>query len=66
MRYSLAGTTAPLAVADYTYDALPASARDAVPTDTELATAAGDVIQLTATDPPGKPPERTASNNRQP
>jgi len=63
VRYSLAGTTAPLAVADYTYDALPASARDAVPTDTELSTAADAVLtQLTAADPPGKPPERTASN----
>jgi len=50
VRYSLAGTTAPLAVADYTYDALPPSARDAVPTATELATAAGAVLtQLTAT-----------------
>jgi len=39
VRYSLAGSTAPLAVAGYTYDALPAAARDAVPTDDELATA---------------------------
>jgi len=39
VRYSLAGTSAPLAVADYTYDALPASARGAVPTDAELASA---------------------------
>lgn len=31
----------PLAVADYTYDALPPAARDAVPTATELAAAAG-------------------------
>jgi predicted nuclease of restriction endonuclease-like (RecB) superfamily len=58
VRYSLAGTTAPLAVADYTYDALPASARDAVPTDTELATAAGAVLtQLTGGGPqPGAAP----------
>ncbi len=39
VRYSLAGTTAALAVADYTYDALPEGARDAVPTDDELVTA---------------------------
>ena len=32
-RYSLAGSTAPLAVADYIYDALPEAAREAVPTD---------------------------------
>jgi hypothetical protein len=65
VRYSLAGTTAPLAVADYTYDALPASARDAVPADTELATAAGAILtELNAADPPGKPPEPTASHNR--
>ncbi len=36
VRYSLANTTAPLAVADYTYDTLPAAVRDAVPTDTQL------------------------------
>ena len=41
VRYSLAGTNQPLAVADYTYDTLPQAARDAVPTDTELAAAAG-------------------------
>jgi len=44
VRYSLAGSTAPLAVAGYTYDALPASARDAVPTDAELATALGSAV----------------------
>ncbi len=49
VRYSLAGSTAPLAVADYTYDALPAAARAAVPTDTELAAAADTALtQLTA------------------
>ncbi len=36
VRYSLANTTAPLAVADYTYDTLPAHARDAVPTASQL------------------------------
>ncbi len=41
VRYSLAGSTAPLAVADYSYDALPPAARAAVPTDIELDDAAG-------------------------
>ena len=36
VRYSLANTTAPLAVADYTYDSLPAHERDAVPTARQL------------------------------
>ncbi len=36
VRYSLANTTAPLAVADYTYDTLPAHERDAVPTARQL------------------------------
>ena len=40
VRYSLAGSTAPLAVADYTYDALPLAARAAIPTETELTEAA--------------------------
>ena len=39
VRYSLAGTTAPLAVANYTYDTLPDPIRELVPTDNELATA---------------------------
>ncbi|MBH0122521.1 DUF1016 family protein [Rhodococcus sp. CX] len=39
VRYSLAGTTAPLAVANYTYDTLPDPIRELVPTDSELATA---------------------------
>lgn len=39
VRYSLAGTTAPLAVANYTYDTLPEPIRELVPTDNELATA---------------------------
>jgi predicted nuclease of restriction endonuclease-like (RecB) superfamily len=40
VRYCLAGSTAPLAVADYTYDALPPAARAAIPTETELTDAA--------------------------
>ncbi len=36
VRYALAGSTAPMAVADYTYDTLPAAVRDSVPTDIEL------------------------------
>ena len=39
MRYSLANSTAPLAVASYTYDALPSAVRDALPTAAELTTA---------------------------
>ncbi|WP_094275944.1 PDDEXK nuclease domain-containing protein [Rhodococcus sp. OK302] len=39
VRYSLAGTTAPLAVADYTYETLPSPIRDLVPTDDEIAAA---------------------------
>ena len=42
VRYSLAGTTAPLAVADYTYDTLPPLVRELVPTENELASALGD------------------------
>ncbi len=49
VRYTLAGSTAPLAVANYTYDTLPPAARAAVPTDTQLANAAGVALnQLTA------------------
>lgn len=44
VRYSLAGTTAPLAVADYTYDTLPAPLRELVPTDDDLATAVAETI----------------------
>ncbi len=44
VRYSLAGTTAPLAVADYTYDTLPAPVRELVPTDDELASALGETL----------------------
>lgn len=39
VRYSLAGTNQPLAVADHTYDALPDRARAAVPTEAELTAA---------------------------
>jgi hypothetical protein len=40
--HSLAGTTAPLAVADYTYDTLPPLVRELVPTENELASAQDD------------------------
>lgn len=46
VRYSLAGATAPLAVASFTYDKLPQTLRELLPTDTELAAA------LTTTDEP--------------
>ncbi len=39
VRYALAGAPAPLAVADYTYDTLPAQERGALPTAAELAAA---------------------------
>jgi len=41
VRYSLANSTAPLAVASYTYDSLPSAVRDALPTDAEITTALG-------------------------
>ena len=44
VRYSLAETTAPSAVADYTYDTLPAPVRELVPTDDELASAVGETL----------------------
>jgi len=39
VRYALAGVPAPLAVADYTYDTLPAQERGGLPTAAELAAA---------------------------
>lgn len=44
VRYALAGSTAPLAAADYTYDALPLAARAAIPTETDLTEAADAVL----------------------
>ena len=44
VRYSLAGATAPLALAGYTYDALPPALRDLVPTDEELTDALGPTL----------------------
>jgi len=46
VRYSLASTTAPLAVATYTYDTLPPAARHDVPTEIEL----GRALTRTLTD----------------
>jgi len=57
VRYSLAGASAPLAVADYTYDALPASARDAVPTADELVTAV-DATLAELSDQTSQPPHQ--------
>jgi len=49
VRYTLAGSTAPLAIANYTYNTLPPAARAAVPPDIQLANAAGVALnQLTA------------------
>jgi predicted nuclease of restriction endonuclease-like (RecB) superfamily len=44
VRYSLASSSAPLAVADYTYDALPASVRDAVPSADQLVAAVDETL----------------------
>ena len=44
VRYSLAGAAAPLAVAGYTYDALPPALRDLIPTDDELTDALGSAL----------------------
>lgn len=44
VRYSLAGATAPLAVATYTYETLPAPVRDLVPTDDELSSTVGATL----------------------
>ncbi len=44
VRSAPAGSAAPLAVAGYTYDALPAAAPDTVPTGGELSTALGAAL----------------------
>jgi len=43
VRYSLAGSDQPLAVADYTYEALPDAIRAAVPTEAELVAALDEI-----------------------
>lgn len=55
VRYSLAGATTPLAVATYTYDGLPETLRELLPTDTELVTAITDTAE---------PPTGTADEQR--
>jgi len=52
VRYSLVNTTAPLAVADYTDDTLPAAVRDAVPTDGEPTALAEHALPHAPTDAP--------------
>jgi len=49
VRYALAGTTAPVAVADYTYDSLPNAVRQAVPTAEQLSTAVTTVTTARST-----------------
>jgi predicted nuclease of restriction endonuclease-like (RecB) superfamily len=44
VRYALGSATAPLAVADYTYDALPANVREALPSTEQLQTAAAAAL----------------------
>jgi predicted nuclease of restriction endonuclease-like (RecB) superfamily len=44
VRYALASATAPLAVADYTYDTLPSAVRETVPSSDQLGTAAAAAL----------------------
>jgi len=65
VRYALAGTTAPVAVADYTYDSLPKAVRQLVPTEEQLGTIAGAVRMtgegtLTVGSPQPEPVETTS------
>lgn len=55
VRYSLAGSTAPLAVADYTYETLPSQVRDLVPTDDEIAAAVEATVSELDSQLPVKP-----------
>lgn len=55
VRYSLAGTTAPLAVADYTYETLPSQVRALVPTDDEIAAAVEATVSELDSQLPAKP-----------
>lgn len=54
VRYSLANSTAPLAVADYTYDTLPAADRNAVPAADQLTAIAASARQQL--EPPNQDP----------
>lgn len=45
VRYSLASTTQPLAVADYTYDTLPATIQELLPDEAQLADAAHTALE---------------------
>ena len=49
VRYALASATAPLAVADYTYDTLPPAVQEAVPSSEQLGTAAAAALNAQAT-----------------
>lgn len=48
VRYALAGTSQPLAVADYTYNTLPATVRAAVPHEKELVAAGAALSSMSA------------------
>lgn len=68
VRYALAGATSPLAVAGYTYDSLPDTVRDLVPSDDQLGRAVGAVtmtatgtLHIGGTSPP--PAERDAAGD---
>ncbi len=45
VRYALASATAPLAVANYTYDTLPPAVQEAVPSSEQLGTAAAAALK---------------------
>lgn len=53
VRYALGASTMPIAVADYTYDALPATEQQALPGDRELTEALASEISSRLDDPAG-------------
>lgn len=55
VRYTLAGAPAPLAVAGYTYDALPDAVRELVPTDDQLDQAVTATFSASSSLTVGKP-----------
>ncbi len=65
VRYSLAGTSQPLAVADYTYDSLPAALQDLMPSATQLAAAADTALKHIAdlNHAESAPPHSTPTTN---
>ena len=62
VRYALASATAPLAVADYTYDTLPPAVQEAVPSSEQLGTAVAAALSAQAT-LGGRSPTTTSTLN---